>query len=495
MSDRYPQEKVSATAGTASASSADKLPDAAAAGSNGRTGREPVGRTHGNPLGSAPVERLLLQFAIPSIISTLVASLYNMVDQMFIGQRIGFLGNAATTVAYPLTFLCGALTILFSNGSSVNFNVSNGRKKTDEALGFAGTGLTMLALQGVVIAVLVFLFTPWFVSRFGATEQVYPYALTYMRLIAPGFPFLALTSGGTLLIRSDGSPRYALLCSMSGVALNFVLDYLFLFPFNMGIAGAAYATVMGQILSAILVILYMFRFKTGRLERRHFAVTGDKLRQIVSIGAAGSLNQAAMLVMNLVLNSSLRYYGSLSSYGGSEALAAAGVVTKVNFLFYSTIIGCSIGGQPIMGFNYGARNYDRVKETFSLVIRYAFTIGAVETACFWLFPHQILSLFGNGAGGYEDFAIRYMHEFMLLVILAGVLPVSMNTMVSIKRPQNGIIISLSKQLVLIILLLILPRSLGIDGVLAAGPIADFLVAAAAFVVIRSAFRKLDELQV
>ena len=448
-----------------------------------------------NPLGTAPVGSLLLQYAVPSIISTLIASLYNMVDQMFIGQRIGFLGNAATTVAYPLTFLCGALTILFSNGSSVNFNVSNGRKQTDEALGYAGAGLTMLALQGVVTALLVFLFTPWFVGRFGATEQVYPYALTYMRLIAPGFPFLALTSGGTLLIRSDGSPRYALFCSMSGVALNFVLDYLFLFPLNMGIAGAAYATVMGQILSAILVIIYMFRFKTGRLERRHFAVTGNKLRQIVSIGAAGSLNQAAMLVMNLVLNSSLRYYGSLSSYGGSEALAAAGVVTKVNFLFYSTIIGRSIGGQPIMGFNYGARNYDRVKETFSLVIRYAFTIGAVETACFWLFPHQILSLFGNGAGGYEDFAIRYMHEFMLLVILAGVLPVSMNTMVSIKRPQNGIIISLSKQLVLIILLLILPRSLGIDGVLAAGPIADFLVAAAAFVVIRSAFRKLDELQV
>ena len=447
-----------------------------------------------NPLGTAPVGSLLLQYAVPSIISTLIASLYNMVDQMFIGQRIGFLGNAATTVAYPLTFLCGALTILFSNGSSVNFNVSNGRKQTDEALGYAGAGLTMLALQGVVTALLVFLFTPWFVGRFGATEQVYPYALTYMRLIAPGFPFLALTSGGTLLIRSDGSPRYALFCSMSGVALNFVLDYLFLFPLNMGIAGAAYATVMGQILSAILVIIYMFRFKTGRLERRHFAVTGNKLRQIVSIGAAGSLNQAAMLVMNLVLNSSLRYYGSLSSYGGSEALAAAGVVTKVNFLFYSTIIGCSIGGQPIMGFNYGARNYDRVKETFSLVIRYAFTIGAVETACFWLFPHQILSLFGNGAGGYEDFAIRYMHEFMLLVILAGVLPVSMNTMVSIKRPQNGIIISLSKQLVLIILLLILPRSLGIDGVLAAGPIADFLVAAAAFVVIRSAFRELDRLQ-
>ncbi|MBQ8987538.1 MAG: MATE family efflux transporter [Lachnospiraceae bacterium] len=447
-----------------------------------------------NPLGTAPVGSLLLQYAVPSIIATLISSLYNMVDQMFIGQRIGFLGNAATTVAYPLTFLCGALTILFSNGSSVNFNVCNGRKKTDEALGFAGAGLTLLALQGVIIATLVFLFTPFFVHLFGATDEVFPYALTYMRLIAPGLPFLALTSGGTLLIRSDGSPRFALFCSLAGVALNFVLDYLFLFPLNMGIAGAALATVTGQIVSALLVAGYMVRFKTGKLVRHHFAVTGSKIAQIASIGAAGSLNQAAMFVMNLVLNSSLSRYGALSSYGGSEALAAAGVVTKVNFLFYSTIIGCSIGGQPIMGFNFGAGNYVRVKKTSYLIFRYAFFIGAVETACFWLFPHQILSLFGGGAGGYEEFALRYMHEFMLLVVLAGVLPVSMNTMVSIKQPRKGIIISLSKQLVLITLLLILPRFMGINGVLCSGPIADFLVAVAAFVVIRGAFRTLGEEQ-
>ena len=443
-----------------------------------------------NPLGTAPVGRLLLQYAIPSIISTLIASLYNMVDQMFIGQRIGFLGNAATTVAYPLTFLCGAMTLLFSNGSSVNFNICNGRGEKDEALHFAGAGLTLLAAEGIFTAALVLLFTPWFVNLFGATDQVYPYALTYMKLVAPGLPFLALTSGGTLLIRSDGSPRYALICSMSGVALNFVLDYLFLFPMNMGIAGAALATVMGQVLSALMVAAYMLHFRTGRLRQAHFAVSGSRFRQITSIGAAGSLNQAAMLVMNLVLNSSLRYYGSQSVYGGSEALAAAGVVTKVNFLFYSTIIGCSIGGQPIMGFNFGARNYERVKQTAYLVFTYAFVIGAVETACFWLFPEQILRLFGDSAGGYQAFALRYMHEFMLLVILAGVLPVAMNAMVSIRQPLKGVIISLSKQLVLIVLLLILPRFLGIDGILIAGPVADLMVAIAAFIVIRSAFSRL-----
>ena len=445
-----------------------------------------------NPLGTAPVGRLLLQYAIPTIISTLMASLYNMVDQMFIGQRIGFLGNAATTVAYPLTFLCGALTLLFSNGSAVNFNVSNGRGKKEEALDFAGAGLTLLTAEGLFTTALVLLFTPYIVNLFGATQEVYPYALTYMRLIAPGFPFLALTSGGTLLIRSDGSPRYALVCSMAGIVLNFILDYLFLFPLNMGIAGAAIATVLGQVASAILVIAYLLRFKTGKLLRHHFAVTRSKISQIMSIGAAGSLNQAAMLVMNLVLNSSLSHYGALSEYGGSEALAAAGVVTKVNFLFYSTIIGCSIGGQPIMGFNFGARNYKRVKETAYMIYRYAFVIGALETLCFWLFPYQILSLFGSSAGGYEAFALRYMHEFMLLVILAGVLPVSMNAMVSIKKPINGIIISLSKQLVLIVLLLILPRFMGIDGVLITGPIADFLVAVAAFTVVRRAFRQLGQ---
>ena len=411
---------------------------------------------------------------------------------MFIGQRIGFLGNAATTVAYPLTFLCGALTLLFSNGSAVNFNVSNGRGKKEEALDFAGAGLTLLTAEGLFTTALVLLFTPYIVNLFGATQEVYPYALTYMRLIAPGFPFLALTSGGTLLIRSDGSPRYALVCSMAGVVLNFILDYLFLFPLNMGIAGAAIATVLGQVASAILVVAYLLRFKTGKLLRQHFAVTGSKITQIMSIGAAGSLNQAAMLVMNLVLNSSLSHYGALSEYGGSEALAAAGVVTKVNFLFYSTIIGCSIGGQPIMGFNFGARNYKRVKETAYMIYRYAFVIGALETLCFWLFPYQILSLFGSSAGGYEAFALRYMHEFMLLVILAGVLPVSMNAMVSIKKPINGIIISLSKQLVLIVLLLILPRFMGIDGVLITGPAADFLVAVAAFTVVRRAFRQLGE---
>ena len=443
-----------------------------------------------NPLRTEPVGKLLWKYAVPTIISTLIGSLYNIVDKVFIGQRIGFLGNAATTVAYPLTILSGALTLLISNGSSVNFNVLNGRGEKDKALNIVGNGLSLLTFEGLFLALLIAVFSPWFVNLCGATDQVFPYALTYVRIIAFGMPFLVLTSGGTLLIRSDGSPRYALFCSLAGVLVNFVLDWLFLFPFNMGIAGAALATVTGQVFSALMVLFYMGHFKTGKLLSAHFRISTDRLKEIVSIGAAASLNQAAMLVMNLVLNSSLRYYGDRSVYGGSEALAGAGVVTKINFLFYSTIIGCSIGGAPIMGFNYGARQYNRVKETYFLVLRYALIVGAVEIACFWLFPRQILSIFGSGASGYQDFALRYMHIFMLLVILAGLPPISMNTMSSIKKPGKGILISLSKQLALIALLLLLPHFFGINGVLYSGPTADLLAGMCSIIVIQKEFKLL-----
>lgn len=443
-----------------------------------------------NPLRTEPVGKLLWKYAVPTIISTLIGSLYNIVDQVFIGQRIGFLGNAATTVAYPLTILSGALTLLISNGSSVNFNVLNGRGEKDKALNIVGNGLSLLTFEGLFLALLIAVFSPWFVNLCGATDQVFPYALTYVRIIAFGMPFLVLTSGGTLLIRSDGSPRYALFCSLAGVLVNFVLDWLFLFPFNMGIAGAALATVTGQVFSALMVLFYMGHFKTGKILSAHFRISTDRLKEIVSIGAAASLNQAAMLVMNLVLNSSLRYYGDRSVYGGSEALAGAGVVTKINFLFYSTIIGCSIGGAPIMGFNYGARQYNRVKETYFLVLRYALIVGAVEIACFWLFPRQILSIFGSGASGYQDFALRYMHIFMLLVILAGLPPISMNTMSSIKKPGKGILISLSKQLALIALLLLLPHFFGINGVLYSGPTADLLAGMCSIIVIQKEFKLL-----
>ncbi len=443
-----------------------------------------------NPLGEKPIITLLLQYAVPTILSMMVGSLYNMVDQIFIGQRIGYLGNAATTVAYPLTILCTAMTLLVGSGSSVTFNLNNGRGDKAAAMRVAGNGFVLLAIEGVALAVITSVFIDSFIYIFGSTQEVAPYAHTYIRIISIGIPFLAMTTGGTLLIRSDGSPRYALFCSLTGVAANFVLDYLFMFPLNMGIAGAALATIIGQILSAACVVRYVFRFKTGKMTREDFRLSWGLTKKIASIGASASFNQAAMLLMNMVLNSSLRHYGELSVYGGSACLAAAGVVTKVNFLLYSMVIGCTVGGQPIVGFNFGAGKYDRVMKTYRTEICFALVVGVLETAMFWLMPGPILKLFGSGAVGYEVFATRFMHIFMLLVVLAGLPPVSMNAMAAIGKATKGILISMSKQIALVIYLLLLPLLFNIEGVLWAGPVADLTAAVCTMLIVRREFSRI-----
>lgn len=447
----------------------------------------------GNPLGTEKISRLLVQFAIPAILSSLLGAVYNLTDQVFIGQRIGYLGNAATTVASPITVVCGAVALLFGIGATVHFNILQGKGKTREALGYGGGGISMLVISGVVLMAVTLVFTVPILYLFGANQEVLPLAKTYLRITALGIPFLLLTTGGTLLVRADGSPKYTLLCSAMGVGANIVLDFLFLYPLGMGVEGAALATILGQVLSGLMVVRYLGHMKTGPLQREDFRVKKDRVLNMVKIGSAASLNQVAMLLSQIVLNSSLRHYGDLSVYGSSEVLAAAGVVAKVNMIFYSVIIGFSIGCEPIMGFNYGAKNFARVRETYRKTLLFVVVIGAVEFLCFWLFPNQLLSIFGEGTTAYGAFALRYMHIFMFMVAINGVAPVTMNMLSSTGNAKRGTIISLTRQIFLFIpLLLILPLFLNLDGVLYAGPTADFLAMVIALLVVRPELKKMKE---
>ena len=447
----------------------------------------------GNPLGTEKISRLLVQFAIPAILSSLLGAVYNLTDQVFIGQRIGYLGNAATTVAAPITVVCGAVALLFGIGATVHFNILQGKGKTREALGYGGGGISMLVISGVVLMAVTLVFTVPILYLFGANQEVLPLAKTYLRITALGIPFLLLTTGGTLLVRADGSPKYTLLCSAVGVGANIVLDFLFLYPLGMGVEGAALATILGQVLSGLMVVRYLGQMKTGPLKREDFRVKKDRVGNMVKIGSAASLNQVAMLLSQIVLNSSLRHYGDLSVYGSSEVLAAAGVVAKVNMIFYSVIIGFSIGCEPIMGFNYGAKNFARVRETYRKTLLFVVVIGAVEFLCFWLFPNQLLSIFGEGTTAYGAFALRYMHIFMFMVAINGVAPVTMNMLSSTGNAKRGTIISLTRQIFLFIpLLLILPLFLNLDGVLYAGPTADFLAMVIALLVVRPELKKMKE---
>lgn len=447
----------------------------------------------GNPLGTEKISKLLVQFAIPAILSSLLGALYNLTDQAFIGQRIGYLGNAATTVAYPITIVCGAVGLLFGIGATVHFNLLQGKGKTDEALRYGANGISALVASGLSLMVLTLVFTTPILYLFGANQEVLPYAQSYLRITALGIPFLLLTNGGTLLIRADGSPKYTLLCSVVGVGTNILLDFLFLYPLGMGVEGAALATILGQILSAVLVVRYLGHMKTGKLKKEDFAIRKDRVGDMVKIGAAASLNQVAMLLSQVVQNSSLRHYGDLSVYGSSEVLAAAGVVAKVNMIFYSVIIGFSIGCEPIMGFNYGARQFDRVRETYRKTLLFVVMIGVVEFACFWLFPNQLLPVFGEGTAAYGAFAVRYMHIFMFMVAINGVAPVTMNMLSSTGNAKRGTIISLTRQIFLFIpLMLVLPLVWGLDGLLYAAPTADLLAMVIALAVVRPELRKMRE---
>ena len=447
----------------------------------------------GNPLGTEKISKLLVQFAIPAILSALLGAVYNLTDQAFIGQRIGYLGNAATTVAYPITIVCGAVGLLFGIGATVHFNLLQGKGKTDEALRYGANGISALVVSGLSLMVLTLVFTTPILYLFGANQEVLPYAQSYLRITALGIPFLLLTNGGTLLIRADGSPRYTLLCSIVGVGTNILLDFLFLYPLGMGVEGAALATILGQILSAVLVVRYLGHMKTGKLKKEDFAIRKDRVGDMVKIGAAASLNQVALLLSQVVQNSSLRHYGDLSVYGSSEVLAAAGVVAKVNMIFYSVIIGFSIGCEPIMGFNYGARQFDRVRETYRKTLLFVVIIGVVEFACFWLFPNQLLSVFGEGTAAYGAFAVRYMHIFLFMVAINGVAPVTMNMLSSTGNAKRGAIISLTRQIFLFIpLMLVLPLAWGLDGLLYAAPTADLLAMVIALAVVRPELRKMRE---
>ena len=320
-----------------------------------------------NPLATEKVERLILKFSIPAIISMLVSSLYNIVDQIFIGQGVGLLGNAATNIAFPITIICTATALLLGIGSASNFNLSSGAGEQECACRYAGTGLVMLMLCGVTIAVIVLLFLDPLLHVFGVTKDVLPYAQDYTGITAFGIPFLILTTGGNHLIRADRSPTYSMTCMLTGAIINTILDPLFIFGFHWGIKGAAWATVIGQIASGCLVIVYFVRFKKMGLTVEMLKPRGMYIKGILTLGMASCINQIAMAIVQIVLNNTLRYYGSLSVYGSDIPLACVGVIAKVNMVFMAICIGLAQGCQPIWGFNYGAGNYVRVRHTYKLI--------------------------------------------------------------------------------------------------------------------------------
>ncbi len=445
-------------------------------------------------LTTLPTGKLILKYAIPSIMSGLISALYNIVDQIFIGQSVGILGNAATNVAFPLTTICLSLTLLFGIGGASNFSIALGRKQLDKAQKFVGASIISIFILSIIISVVTLLFLDSLLPLFGATADNLQYAQEYVSILALGFPCFMFSTGVSTLIRADGSPRYAMLCLSSGALLNCFLDPLFIFGFNMGIQGAALATITGQTVSAVLAIRYLFRFRTFPITRAVLKPNFATIVRTASLGIAPATNQISMALVQIVMNNTLRYYGERSIYGADIPLACVGVITKINIIYVAIAVGFGQGSQPIVGYHYGAKRYDKVMEAYKISFSYVAVISVVAFLAFQIFPRQIISIFGAGSEAYYDFAVRYFRVFLFTVFLNGAQPLTGNFFTSIGKANRGMFVALTKQILFLIpLILILPRFLGIDGVLYAGPVADTAAFLLAMFFIRREFKLLKRL--
>lgn len=390
---------------------------------------------------------------------------------------------------------CVAIALLFGIGGAAAFNLSTGEGNYKKAGFIIGNSITLLFLLGLALSVFTLVFLNPLLLFFGSPPEVLGYAASYTRIIALGFPFLILSTGAGHLIRADGSPKYAMMCNLSGALLNTILDPIFIFGLNLDMAGAAIATVLSQILSFVLAVLYIKNYKTVRLIKEHFIPKFHHVLRVVSLGIAPAFNQLAMMTVQIVMNKSLVHYGAQSAYGASVPLASAGIINKVGMIFFSIVIGISQGMQPIVSFNYGAKQYSRVKSAYKLSLLAGFAISIFAFLLFQIFPRPILSLFGTGTPEYYKFAVSYFRIYMFFTFINCLQPVSANFFTAIGKPKKGVFLSLTRQIIFLMpLIIILPIFWGIDGIIFAGPIADLIAAVLSAIFVSYEFKKMKHLE-
>lgn len=448
-----------------------------------------------NPLGESKISSLLGKYAIPSIIAMLVSSLYNIVDQFFIGQKIGELGNAATNISFPLSISCIAIALLFGIGGASSFNIAMGKgqsiaEEKKKAPYYMGNALFMMAVLGTLLCIVTQFFLDPLLLFFGSPVKVLPYARPYTRYIAFGFPFVIIATGGGHLIRADGRPQFTMICNLVGAIINTILDAVFVFVLEWGMTGAALATTIGQVVSGTMALVLLSRCHTVTLRKKHFLFQWKYVKRILSLGAAPCTNQLAMMVVQIIMTKSLKYYGSLSSYGESIPIACVGIITKINQLYMAFIIGISQGLQPIVSYNYGAGKFQRVKRAYLLAAGWGFGLSAFFFSLFQLVPRQIISIFGEGSETYFTFAENYFHIFLFFTFLNFLQPISSNFFTAIGKPRGGIFLSLTRQIIFLLpLIILLPFRLGIDGIMYAGPVADFMAGFCSIIMVGLELRK------
>mgnify|MGYP004503881557 FL=1 len=449
-------------------------------------------------LGRDNINKLLISFAIPCVISMLINSVYNIVDQIFIGKGVGTLGNAATNVIFPLVILANAIAGLIGNGAAANLSLKLGEKKESDARASIGSSITLTFIISILFAVIAYIFLPKLVYMFGCTENVYSYAVSYGKIILIGAPFMIIYSVLSSIIRADGNPRYSMIMLVVGAIINIILDPVFIFGFKMGVFGGGLATVIGQAISFIIALCYIPKIKSVKLEKEDFKINKN-IGRTLSLGLSSFITQVTILVLFVFMNNMMTKFGAVTKYGADIPLSVYGVISKINSLYISFVLGVSIGAQPIIGFNYGAGRLTRVKETLRKVLIVNFTVGIIFNLIFILFPEQIAGIFISSEDVsytlFMEFATLMCHSFLLVCALNAMEMTTSIVVQSLGNVVKSTAVSFIRQIILFIplaLLLSIGFNKGLNGILYAGCLADSLTFIIASIILGGEYKKLDK---
>ncbi|MBQ8598017.1 MAG: MATE family efflux transporter [Lachnospiraceae bacterium] len=432
-------------------------------------------------LGEEKISKLLLKFSVPCVMGLLISALYNIVDQIFIGNsELGYLGNAATGVSFPVICIANAFAWCVGDGAAAYLSICAGRKDNDSAHKCVGTGITVTFLISMILVLICEFFASPLMSLFGASKQTLDMAVEYFRIVAAFFPFYLLLNVMNSMIRADGSPTFAMVAMLTGAIINIILDPIFIFLFRWGIAGAAWATAIGQVASFVICAVYFIKPKNFKLTGHSFVPNLPILRNTIGLGAATFVTQISIVVLSLVCNMTLAHYGQLSKYGQDIPISVFSIQTKVYTVVGNIATGIVLGGQPIFGYNYGGRKLERVRETYKIVLKAILVVGIVSTLFFEICPEVVIAIFGSGDALYQEFAIKTFRIYLSLTTITCLVKMTAVFFQSIGKPVRAVVASLIRDIVCFTpLAIFLPYLLetkeagsGINGILYAAPIAD-----------------------
>ena len=449
------------------------------------------------------LSRLMKKYAVPCMISLLVAALYNIVDQIFIANAsyLGSYGNAANTVVFPLTVIALAIAVMIGDGCCAFVSLSLGRKKPEDAHRSIGNAVVLSVAGGIVLCAVYLLFSDQILYFFGGTvnEETFRYSKEYFFYISLGIPFYMFGQAMNPVIRSDGSPGFAMVSTLAGAVVNMILDPVFIFVFRWGMMGAAVATVAGQVLTAILAVWYLCHTKAVKLTKESFLLRKQIISRSLSLGICSFLSQISLVAAMAAINNMIRKYGALDPIFGQEQyaqipMAVVGIVMKFFQIVISIVVGMAAGCIPIVGFNMGAERRDRVKRLFAMLLGAETLVGIVSLIIVEGLPRQLIAIFGAAGESvyYTEFAVRAFRVYLCMIVLACINKAAFIFLQAMGKAFASTVLSMIREVVFGVgLALLLPLFFGLDGVLYSMPAADILTFLASAVVIGSTWHFLS----